>query len=345
MPDPRFFDFAGRMPLKNLVLLTGAKLRMQSDSLREIKGIAPLDKATTDDLSFFDNRKYRDMFLGSGAGACFVRPEDAELAPITMAVLIHDNPYYAYAISADALYPRPIIKSRISDEAFIHETAKIGAACEIRAGAVIGPNVEIGSRCLIEANAVIDRGVKIGNDCRIGSCVSISHSILGNRISVYPGARIGQDGFGYALSAQGHVKVPQLGRVLIEDDCEIGANSTIDRGSGPDTIIGKGCIIDNLVQVAHNVVLGPGCVLVAQSGVAGSSQLGMGVVLAAQSGVAGHLKVGKGVRIGAQSGIMRDAEAGEELVGSPAVPKRQFFRQYAWVEKMAKLRQKTGTEE
>lgn len=344
MPDPRFFDFAGRMPLKNLVLLTGAKLRMQSDSLREVKGIAPIDKAGADDLSFFDNRKYRDMFLASGAGACFVRPEDAELAPITMAVLIHDNPYYAYAIAADALYPRPLIKSSISEHAVIHETAKIGAACEINAGAVIGPNVEIGSRCLIDANAVLDRGVKIGNDCRIGSCVSVSHAIIGNRVSIYPGARIGQDGFGYALSAQGHVKVPQLGRVLIEDDCEIGANTTIDRGAGPDTIIGKGCIIDNLVQIAHNVVLGPGCVLVAQSGIAGSSQMGVGAVLAAQAGVAGHLKIGRGSRIGAQSGVMRDIADGEEHVGSPSMPKRQFFRQYAWIEKMAKLRLNNGTE-
>lgn len=338
MPDPRFFDFAGRMPLKNLVLLTGAKLRMQSDSLREVKGVAPLDKATADDLSFFDNRKYRDMFLASGAGACFVRPEDAELAPITMAVLIHENPYYAYAVAADALYPKPMIKSRISEHAFIHETAKIGAACEIRAGAVIGPHAEIGSRCLIEANAVLDRGVKLGNDCRVGACASVSHAIIGNRVTLYPGVRIGQDGFGYALSPKGHVKVPQLGRVLIEDDCEIGANATIDRGAGPDTVIGKGSIIDNLVQIAHNVTLGPSCVLVSQSGVAGSSTLGAGVVIAAQGGVAGHLKIGNGVRIGAQSGIMRDIPDGEEVVGSPAVPVRQFFRQFAWLEKMVKQR-------
>lgn len=344
MPDQRFFEFAGSMPLKNMVLLTGAKLRVQADSLRQIKGVAPLDTAGSDDLSFFDNRKYRDLFLSSGAGACFVRPEDAELAPITMAVLIHDNPYHAYAIAADALYPQPIIKNRISEHAFIHETALIGSSCEIRAGAVIGPHADIGSRCLIEANAVIDRGVKIGNDCRIGACASISHAMIGSRVRIYPGARIGQDGFGYALSPQGHVKVPQLGRVIIEDDCEIGANSTIDRGAGPDTVIGKGCIIDNLVQIAHNVVLGPGCVLVAQSGVAGSSRLGAGAVIAAQGGVAGHLNIGKGVRIGAQSGVMRDVPDGEEIVGSPAVPVRQFFRQFAWLEKMVKQRHANGTD-
>lgn len=334
MPDSRFYDFAGKMPLKNLVLLTGAKLRMQSDGMREVGGVAPLDKAGPSDLSFFDNRKYRDMFLSSEAGACFVRPEDSELAPITMAVLLHDNPYYAYAIAADALYPRPVVKNRISDQAFIHESAKIGSACEIRAGAVIGPHVEIGSRCLIESNVVIDRGVTIGNDCRIGACASISHAIIGNRVGIYPGARIGQDGFGYALSDQGHVKVPQLGRVVIEDDCEIGANTTIDRGAGPDTIIGRGSIIDNLVQIAHNVNLGRGCVLVAQSGVAGSTRLGNGVVVAAQGGIAGHLKIGDGTRIAAQSGVMRDLEPGIEVAGSPSQPSRQYFRQVSWLMRM-----------
>ena len=333
MPDPRFFESAGSTPLKNLVLLTGAKLRVQADAVREISGVAPLHNAGPNDLSFFDNRKYKETFITSEAGACFVRPEDAEIAPVTMAVLIHDNPYYAYAIAADALFPRPVVKNRISDQAFIHESAIIGAGCEIRAGAVIGPRVEIGARCLIESNVVLDRAVTIGNDCRIGACASISHAIIGNRVGIYPGARIGQDGFGYALSPLGHVKVPQLGRVIIEDDVEIGANTTIDRGSGNDTIIGKGAIIDNLVMVAHNVKVGPASVLVAQSGVAGSSELGAGVVLAAQSGIAGHLKIGAGARIAAQSGVMRDLEPAKEYMGSPALPLRRYFRQVAWLEK------------
>lgn len=336
MADSRFFPVPEVIPLKSLVLLTGAKLRVQSDALRTIKGAAPLNMAGPDDLSFFDNRKYRDMFLASEAGACFVRPEDSELAPMSMSVLIHENPYYAYAVAADALYPRPMVRNRISEQAYIHETAKIGSGCEIRPGVVIGRDVEIGARCLIEPNVVIGKGVVIGNDCRVGACTSISHAIIGNRVAIYPGARIGQDGFGYALSDRGHLKVPQLGRVMIEDDVEIGANSTIDRGAGPDTVIGRGCIIDNLVQIAHNVVLGPGCVLISQSGVAGSSRLGCGVVVAAQGGVAGHLKVGDGAQIGAQSGVMRDIEAGTRVVGSPAQPVKQFFRQHAWLEKSAK---------
>ncbi len=338
MPDPRFFPAPEPMPLKSLVLLTGAKLRSAADAVRTIKGAAPLNVATPDDLSFFDNRKYRDMFLMSEAGACFVRPEDAELAPINMAVLIHDNPYYAYAIAADALYPRPVLKNRISEHAIIHDTAKIGSGCDIRHGVVIGRGVEIGARCLIEPNVVIGHGVVIGNDCRIGACTSITHAIIGNRVAIYPGARIGQDGFGYALSDKGHVKVPQLGRVLIEDDVEIGANTTIDRGAGPDTVIGRGCIIDNLVQVAHNVTIGQGSVLIAQSGVAGSSKLGRGVIIAAQAGVAGHLKIGDGAQLGAQSGTMRDIEPASRVMGSPSQPAKQFFRQHSWLEKAAQHR-------
>jgi len=344
MPDPRFFTAAGPLPLKNLVLLTGAKLRVQADAMRLVSGVAPLQDAGPDDLSFFDNRRYRQQFVSSLAGACFARPEDAELAPASMAILVHDEPYYAYAVAADALFPRPVVKNKISDHAVIHETAKIGSGCEIHPGVVVGPDAEIGARCHIEANAVIGRGVKIGNDCRIGACASLSHCIIGNRVSIYTGARIGQDGFGFAMSPGGHMKVPQLGRVLIEDDVEIGANSTIDRGAGPDTVVGRGCIIDNLVQIAHNVQLGPGCVLVSQSGVAGSSKLGKGVVIAAQGGIAGHLSIGDGARVGAQCGVMRDIEAKADVVGSPAQPVRQFFRQHAWVEKMAKQRSREGND-
>ena len=334
MPDPRFFPTPEPMPLKKIAEITGATLRSAADGVRLVKSVAPLNVAGSDDLTFFDNRKYRDQFAVSDAGACFARPDDAELAPATMAILVHEDPYTSYAIAADALYPRPVIRNRISDHAFIHASASIGAGCEIGPGVVIKSGVEIGSRCMIDANAVISRGVRIGDDCHIGANASISHTIMGSRVTVFPGARIGQDGFGYAMSVKGHTKVPQLGRVIIEDDVEIGANTTIDRGAGPDTIIGKGSIIDNLVQIGHNVVIGSGCVIVAQSGIAGSTKLGTGVIMAAQSGVAGHLTIGDWVRIGAQSGLMKDVPAGQELLGSPAYPVKQFFRQRILLEKL-----------
>ncbi len=159
--------------------------------------------------------------------------------------------------------------------------------------------------------------------------------MIGDRVLLHPGVRIGQDGFGFAPDPSGHVKVPQLGRVLIGNDCEIGANSTIDRGAGPDTVIGPGCWIDNLVQIGHNVTMGRGCIVIAQAGVAGSTQLGDFVVLAAQSGVAGHLKIGTGARLGAKSGVMNDIPAGESHFGIPAAPVKEYFRQVATLRRLA----------
>ena len=182
---------------------------------------------------------------------------------------------------------------------------------------------------------MIGQSVEIGDGCVIGANTSISHALIGAYVRIYPGVRIGQDGFGFAIDPAGHVKVPQLGRVIIEDSVEIGANTTIDRGAGPDTVIGQGAWIDNLVQIGHNVKIGRGCVIIAQTGVAGSTVLEDYVVLAAQVGVAGHLTIGMGARVGAQSGVMRDVASGSEVMGAPALPAKQFMRQIAMLKKMS----------
>jgi UDP-3-O-[3-hydroxymyristoyl] glucosamine N-acyltransferase len=182
---------------------------------------------------------------------------------------------------------------------------------------------------------VIAQNVEIGDQSVIGANASISHALIGANVRIYPGVRIGQDGFGFAIDPAGHVKVPQLGRVIIGDSVEIGANTTIDRGAGPDTHIGQGSWIDNLVQIGHNVKIGRGCVIIAQTGVAGSTVLEDYAVLAAQVGVAGHLTIGMGARIGAQSGVMRDVAAGSEVMGAPAMPAKQFMRQVAMLRKMS----------
>jgi UDP-3-O-[3-hydroxymyristoyl] glucosamine N-acyltransferase len=196
--------------------------------------------------------------------------------------------------------------------------------------------VEIGARCLIGANSVIGQGSVLGDDVRVGPNVSISHALIGARVRLYPGARIGQDGFGFALDPRGYVKVPQLGRVVIENDVEIGANTTIDRGAGPDTVVGAGTMIDNLVQIGHNVRIGRGCVLVSQVGISGSTRLGDYVMIGGQGGLVGHLTIGHGAQIAAQAGIMRDVAPGERVMGSPAVPFREFFRQVAALQKLAR---------
>ncbi|QJE72778.1 UDP-3-O-(3-hydroxymyristoyl)glucosamine N-acyltransferase [Aerophototrophica crusticola] len=329
MADPRFFHRAGPFRLAELARIAGADLAPGADPDRLLHDVAPLQEAGSDQLSFLDNRKYVEAFAASRAGACVVHPALADKAPAGMALLLTKKPYKGYALCAQAFYPLPKPESGVNPGAHVHPTAQVGEGTEVAPGAVVEAGARIGARCRIGANAVVGRSVEIGDDTVVGPCASLSHCLVGSRVVIYPGARIGQDGFGFAMDAAGHVRVPQLGRVIIEDDVEVGANVTIDRGAGPDTVIGRGSMIDNLVQIGHNVTLGPGCVVVAQAGISGSTRLDHHVVLAAQAGVTGHLKIGAGARIAAQSGVMRDVAPGAEVGGSPAVPMRQWLRQVA----------------
>jgi len=216
------------------------------------------------------------------------------------------------------------MRSAVVPEANIHPSAQID------------PSAKIGANAWIEAGAVIGANVEIGDHCRIGANAVITHSIIGNHVRVYRGACIGQDGFGFAIDPAGHVKVPQLGRVILEDGVQVGANTTIDRGAGPDTVIGAGTWLDNLIQVGHNVKMGRGCIIAAQAGISGSTTLGDFVAMGGQSGIAGHLTIGTGARIGAQAGVMRDVPAGEEHIGFPAVKSKQFMRQVAALKRLIK---------
>ncbi|MEQ8708395.1 MAG: UDP-3-O-(3-hydroxymyristoyl)glucosamine N-acyltransferase [Rhodospirillales bacterium] len=332
MADPRFFEKAGPYKAARLAELIGAEIVSGSpDTLFD--DVAALKLAGRNAVSFLDNPKYVDDFRTTRAGGCIIHPDRAGDAPDGCTLLVSADPYRAYAKAAAAFYPETAGPPDISAAAIIDPTARIGEGCVIRPGAVIGAGVIIGPQCFVGANSVIETGVEIGAECHIAANVTISHALIGNRVRLLPGVRIGQDGFGYAMGAAGHLRVPQLGRVLIEDGVEIGSNSCVDRGAGPDTVIGAGTIIDNLVQVAHNVVTGPGCVIVSHVGISGSTELGRGVVLGGQVGIAGHLKIGDGARVAAQSGIMHDIPAGEEWFGSPAQPKKEAIRQLIWVKR------------
>jgi UDP-3-O-[3-hydroxymyristoyl] glucosamine N-acyltransferase len=336
MADPRFFTVAGPFSVSRLAEIAGARQAPGSDPGRLIEDVAPLDAAGPEDVSFLDNRRYVPAFTTSRAGACVVLPDLAAKAPAGMALLLAEEPYRAYARIAQAFYPVKPPEAGVTSAAMVDPTARLAGTCRVEPGAVIGARAEIGARTLIGPTATIGPGVVIGEDCVIGAGVTVSHSLIGNRVNVYPGARIGQDGFGFAMGPGGHLKVPQLGRVIVEDDVEIGANTTIDRGAGPDTVIGAGTKIDNLVQIGHNVRLGPGCVIVAQVGISGSTHLGAFVAAGGQAGITGHLRIGAGARIAAQSGVMRDIEAGGTVTGSPAVPAREFWRQCAALSRLAR---------
>lgn len=336
MADPRFFAKAGPFTLAELAKRCGAELAGAADPAAQVVDVAPLDSAGPQHISFLDNKKYVAAFCASQAGACLIHPSLAPKAPPGMALLLCADPYRAHAIVATAFYPPPPVVADISPSAVVDPTAVVGEGVRIEPGAVIGARAEIGRRCRIGPNAVIADGVVLGEDCIIGPGASLTHCILGNRVNIYPGARIGQDGFGFAMGPQGHMKVPQLGRVLIHDDVEIGANTTIDRGAGPDTVIGAGCKIDNLVQIGHNVQLGRGCVIVAQVGISGSTRLDDFVAAGGQAGITGHLHIGAGARIAAQSGVMRDIEAGGTVGGAPAVPMTEWLRQSAVLGQLAR---------
>lgn len=327
MVDKRFFINHGPFTVGDFAALTGATLRDPAHAGRILHDVAPLDRSGPNDISFFDNAKYVEQFAGSKAGACFLRPKYAEQAPATMAVLLADDPYRCYALAAQKFYPLEKPANAIAPSALIDSSATIGTNVAIGAGAVIGPHVIIGNGCAIGANAVIGQGVEIGERTSIGAVSTISHALIGKNVIIHRGVHIGQDGFGFAMGRDGHVKVPQLGRVVIEDNVEIGSNTTIDRGTGPDTFIGEGAKIDNLVMIGHNVNIGRRAVIVAQTGISGSTRIGDGAVLAGQVGIAGHLKIGAGAKLAAKSGVMADVPPGASYGGSPAMPINDWHRQ------------------
>lgn len=338
MADPRFFDNKGPFSVADLAAIAGGGAVVQGDGSVSILDVAPLDVAGDSHISFLDNRKYVAAFEATSARACIVAPDLADRAPDGMVLIVTPKPYRAYARIAHAFYPSALISSgvhptaSVDPEADIAPDAVVGANAVVEAGAQIASGVEVG------AGAVVGRGVSVGEGTRIGENASLSFCEIGARCELHAGVRIGTRGFGFDMSAEGHLDVPQLGRVILGDDIEVGANSTIDRGAGPDTVIGNGCKIDNLVQIGHNVRMGQGCVVVAQSGVAGSTEMSDFVVLAAQSGVGGHLKIAPGTQLAARSGIMRDTEPGSKLAGNPAIPAKEFFRQTAVLAKLAKDR-------
>lgn len=341
MADRRFFSVAGPFSLGDIAAMTGAQLSDPARVADMINDVAPLDTAHEGHLSFFDNRKYLDAFKNTKASACFSRPELAGMGAAGVMLLLTKNPHMAYAVAASAFYPerRPVEGVRAAS-ATIDPSAVVADDCVVEHGAVIGANVKIGSACHIGAHAVISAGVEIGDHCDIGSNVYISHALIGARVRLGPGVCVGKPGFGFAIGPQGFLGVPQLGRVIIEDDVDIGANTTVDRGAGPDTIIGQGTRIDNLVQVGHNVRIGKYCAIAAQAGISGSTQIGDRVMIGGQAGLAGHLKIGSSVKIAGQSGVLRDIPDGEEHMGSPAVPIRQNLRQATILAKLADKQKK-----
>ena len=333
--DARFFRCAGPHTLAAVADAAGATAAPRQLMLF---GVAPLQTAAEGQVSFLDNRKYAAELDKTRASAVIVHPDMASRVPEGAAAIVTAQPYVAWAKVAALFHPEPPANPGIHPTALVDETARVDAGAEIGPFAVIGAAAQIGAGCRIGSHVTIGEGVVVGRDCHVGAHASLSHALIGNRVNIYPGVRIGQAGFGFAVTDTGFLTVPQLGRVVIGDDVEIGANTTIDRGSMQDTVIGAGSRLDNLVMIGHNVRLGRACVVVAQVGISGSTHVGDQVMIGGQAGLAGHLKIGRGARIGGQAGVMNDVPAGADVIGSPAQPVREFFRHVALLRKLARGR-------
>jgi len=332
MTEPFFFDRGPGLTVREIAALAGADLEPGANLDRRITGVAALDRAARDDLAFLDKPKYAAQLAATSAGACLTTARYAKHAPSHVSVLRVAEPYRAFvdvtrALFPDASRPSSLFAARGAAEgAFVHPSARVESGVIVDPGVVIGPRAEIGTGTVINAGAVIGPGVRIGRQCAIGANASITNSLIGDRVVVHPGCAIGQDGFGYVMGAGGHRKVLQLGRVILQDDVEIGAGSTIDRGANRDTVIGEGTKIDNLVQIGHNVSIGRHCIIVAQCGISGSVVIEDHVILAGQVGLPDNVTIGERAIIGARSGVMSDIPPGEKWLGYPAMRGREFLR-------------------
>lgn len=340
MEHPGFFERAGPFSLGTVAGAANAKAANGADLELPIKDVRPLDSAGHGDLSFLDNPKYLPVFAMTEASACLVAPKFAGQGPAGTACLITPEPYRAFALVLalfypDALNPKAALEGADFGGSPVHPSAVLEPGVVVEPGAVIGPEARIGADTTIAAGTVIGYRVYVGRGCYIGPNASVTHALIGNNVTIHAGVAIGQDGFGFAMGKTGHAKVPQIGRVIIQDGAEIGANTTIDRGALRDTVVGEGTKIDNLVQIGHNVVIGRHCIIVAQTGISGSAELGDFVALGGQVGVVGHVKIGAGAQIAASSNVRADVPPGVRWGGTPAKPVRLWFRELTLLRKLA----------
>ena len=333
MGDARFFTRNSPHGLAAIVAAAGGTA---PESARMFSGVAPLRAAGPGDVSFLDNRRYAAALDETAAGAVIVSADLSCRVPAGTIAIVTPTVSEGWARVAELFHPRPPVRPGIHPTATIEDGARIDPSAEIGAYTLVEAGAEIGANCRIGPYVWVSAGVTIGRDARIGAHVSISHAHLGCRVTLFPGVRIGQEGFGFAATSAGFLSIPQLGRVMIDDDVEIGANSTVDRGSTGDTVIGAGTRLDNLVQIGHNVRIGRCCVIVAQAGVAGSTVLEDFVQVGGQAAVTGHLRVGQGARIAGQSGVIGDVAPGATLMGTPAQSRTTFFRQVATLKRLTR---------
>ncbi|TGQ56193.1 UDP-3-O-(3-hydroxymyristoyl)glucosamine N-acyltransferase [Mesorhizobium sp. M1C.F.Ca.ET.193.01.1.1] len=347
MTDPVFFAPSRRYTAGEVANLTGANLVDTSQADVAIEALAPANEGGDSALVFVDGKRNFALMQSLKAAAVLCPADFASRAPQGIAVLVHPRPQQAFAMVGRLLFPQAATpgpmtgETGISPQAHIDASAHVETGAIVEAGAVIGPDASIGAGTVIAPHAIISRSCKIGRDGYVGPGASIQYALIGNRVIIHGGARIGQDGFGFVGGAKGPERVPQIGRVIIQDDVEIGSNSTVDRGAMSDTIIGQGTKIDNLVQIAHNVRIGRNCIIAGLSGISGSVVVGDNVTMGGGVGLADHLTIGPGAKLAARSGFMSNVPAGEVWGGYPAQPMAEAMREIAMLRRLARTRKQS----
>jgi UDP-3-O-[3-hydroxymyristoyl] glucosamine N-acyltransferase len=339
--DPRFYTNRGPLRLAEICARTGIPLPAEAQDAW-VADLATLESGAASHLVFCAGKQAGRQLAQSNAGFAFVETNLETEAPNSMVVLWTPSPSDAFAAAARLFYPENGLGAWDQKET-ISRSARIGEGTSIAPGAVIGAGAEIGDRTRIGPNVAIGPGVCVGRDCEIGSNATITHSLVGDEVLVLAGAQIGGPGFGFASGARGHAKVPQLGRVILQDRVEVGACTTIDRGALSDTVIGEGTKIDNLVQIGHNCRIGRHCIIVGQVGISGSCELGDFVVLGGQVGLADHVRIGDGARLAARSAMAPgELPGGQDYGGAPPLPIREWRRQMAAIARLTRQRKQNA---
>ncbi len=345
MADPRFYDNRGPFTLLELCKAVGVSPPVGVDAQAKIHDLASLAGAGPDHLTFFAGGAHAGDPAQTGAGYCFVPEKPSkplQLRPGLVAIA-SASVQHAFAAAARLFYPDSGLVAW-SQRTPVDPSATIGADVVLGPGVAVGPGAEIGERSRIGPNTVIGRGVAIGRGCEIGSNCTIANAYIGDEVLILPGAQIGQPGFGFASGPAGHIKIPQIGRVIVQDRVEIGACTTIDRGALGDTVIGEGTKLDNLIQIGHNTHIGRHGIVVSQTGIAGSCELGDFVVIGPQVGLADHVKIGSGARLAARSGSQPGSEyaGGQDYGGAPLKPVREWIREIHALTNLAKKPKRDG---